>query len=107
MQLKFSKQTFERRIRESAPVFYKFIKDRKLYRTLSDVMFIKAQGDDEVRVVTCHSDRLPFDYYIWDKYGEIYIPRPISELQLANLEMIPSRKLKKSNRTETSKNYNQ
>lgn len=97
MQVKLGSTTLQKHICERAPQFYQFMKERKIYRNLVDVMFVKPHGSSECQVVTSHSDRPPIDYYILDKVGDIFLPRHITEMQLAKLDLIISRRSKNNN----------
>lgn len=82
MNYKVCTATLKKHIAERAPKFYEFMHLRKIYRGLTDVIFIESKKGDEPCVVTSHTEGSPFDYYKWVLCNDYYIPKPISKLEL-------------------------
>lgn len=77
--------TLRKRLAENAPRFFEFMQTRKIYRGLTDVIFLESTKGDEPLVVTSHSETQPFDYYKWVPRKDYFVPIVVNRLEIDNL----------------------
>ena len=81
MNINYSYAGITRIIKNNLPDFYRFLSDKRICACLTDFIVINNPKDEKKPfILTSCSTSEPYEYYMWEKTGDSYIPIPVDDL---------------------------